>query len=108
MSDTPAIDPPTRHVFVDAVGVAWVEGTNVKVIEIVLDRLAHGWGPEEVHFQHPNLSLSQIHAALAWYYDHETELDAEIERRLREVEERMGATAESPLRRRLRTTRPAA
>lgn len=93
---------------VDAAGVAWVEGANVKVIEIVLERLSHGWSPEEVHFQHPNLTLAQIHAALAWYYDHQAELDAEIERRLREVEDRMKATPESSLSRRLRMTRPAA
>ena len=36
---------------IDSQGVAWLAGTQVKVVEIVLDKLAHGWSPEEIHFQ---------------------------------------------------------
>jgi uncharacterized protein (DUF433 family) len=36
-----------------------------------LDHLAYGWSPEEMHYQHPPLSLAQIHAALAYYFDHQ-------------------------------------
>ena len=66
------------HIRQDERGVAWIDDTNIKVIEVVLDRLAYGWSPEEIHFQHPDLSLAQIHAALAYYYDHRAQLDAEI------------------------------
>jgi len=45
-------------------GVAWIAGANTKVIEAVLDKIAHGWSPEEMHLEHPHLSLAQIHAAL--------------------------------------------
>jgi hypothetical protein len=31
----------------------------------VLDKIAYGWIPEEMHLQHPHLSLAQIHAALS-------------------------------------------
>ena len=48
----------------DSQGVAWIGGTKMKVTEIVLDKVAYGWSPEEIHFQHPALSLAQIHAAL--------------------------------------------
>jgi hypothetical protein len=41
---------------------------------------AHGSSPEEISFQHPHLSLAQIHAALSYYYDHQQEIDAYIER----------------------------
>ena len=58
-----------NHVRLDEHGVAWIEGTRIKVIEVVLDKLAHGSSPEEIHFQYPHLSLSQIHGALAYYYD---------------------------------------
>ena len=90
------------HVRTDAGGIAWIDDTNVKVIEVVLARLAHGWSPEEIHFQHPHLSLAQIHAALAYYYDHQGEMDQEIERQLRESDALAAAAAESPLRKRLR------
>ena len=49
---------PTTHIHLDEAEVAWIDDTNVKVIEVVLDKLAHGWSPEEIHFQHPDLSLS--------------------------------------------------
>ena len=91
----------TGHIRVDDAGVAWIEGTRVKVIELAVDKLAHGWSPEEMHFQHPQLSLAQIHAALAYYYDHQTELDAEIERRLRYADELAERSRESPLRKKL-------
>jgi hypothetical protein len=92
----------TPHVWLDDAGVAWLDRANVKVLEVVLDRIAHGWSPEETHLQHPGLSLAQIHAALAWYYDHQAELDAEIEQRVVDVEGRMAHAGESALRRRLR------
>jgi uncharacterized protein (DUF433 family) len=77
----------TTHILLDENGVAWIDDTNVKVIEVVLDKMAHGSSPEEMAFQYPHLSLSQIHAALAYYYDHQPELDADIERRHREANE---------------------
>ena len=83
----------TSHIYLDEEGRAWIDDTNTKVIEVVLDKLAYGWSPEEMHFQHPNLSLAQIHAALAYYYENQQSLDAEIARREGEVEALM---AESP------------
>lgn len=90
------------HLELDEQGVAWISGTKVKVIEVALDKLAHGSSPEEMHFQYPHLSLAQIHAALAYYYDHQTELDAELQRRWLEVGALATRQADSPLRQRLR------
>lgn len=92
----------TAHIYLDDRGVAWLDDTNVKVIEVVLDKLAHGSSPEEIHFQHPGLSLAQIHAALSYYYDHQETFDAEIERQLREIDALMAQAGDSPLLRRLR------
>jgi uncharacterized protein (DUF433 family) len=75
----------TTHVELDEHGVAWIEGTRVKVIEVALDKIVHGSSPEEIHFQYSHLSLAQIHAALAFYYDNQAELDADIKRRWNEV-----------------------
>jgi uncharacterized protein (DUF433 family) len=83
----------STQIEIDEQGVAWITGANVKVIEVALDKLAYGWSPEEMHFQHPNLSMAQIHAALAYYYENQQSLDAEIARREREVE---ALAAESP------------
>ena len=92
----------TTHIEIDESGVAWITGANTKVIEVVLDKLAYGWSPEEIHFQHSGLSLAQIHAALTYYYDHQAEIDVEIMRQLKEVEAYAEAAKDSPGRRRLR------
>ena len=65
-------------------GVAWIAGTKVKVTEVVLDMIAYGSSPEEIHFQHPNLSLAQIHGALTYYYENQERIDQQIKRGLGE------------------------
>ena len=92
----------TSHIRVDQSGVAWIDDTNVKVIEVVVDKLAHGSSAEEIHFQYPHLSLAQIYAALSYYHDHEEEFDRQIEQQLREVDALAAAAQESPVKRRLR------
>lgn len=81
-----------------------VEGTRTKVVEIVLDRLAHNWDPDEIQRQHPHLTLAQIHSALAYYYDHQKEIDADMDRRLRQVKEIQNAVGDSPVRLKLKAT----
>jgi len=76
-----------EHIVVDEAGTPLIEGMTTKVVELVLDVLAYGWSPDEIQFQHPHLTLGQIHSALAYYWDHKEELDRDIERRLERVEE---------------------
>lgn len=90
------------HVAIDGQGVAWIDETNVKVVEVVLDQIAYGWSPEEIHFQHPHLSLAQVYSALAFYYDHQDELDTEIAERLAEIRNLRDKMPESQGRRKLR------
>jgi len=92
----------SSHIQRDAEGKAWIDDTNVKVIEVVLDGFAYGWSADEIHFQHPSLSLGQIHAALSYYFDHQAEFDREIEASLQEAETLAAESKDSPLRRRLR------
>src|SRR6266508_4361607 len=92
----------TAHIKLDDRGVAWIDNTNTKVIEVALDMIAHGWSPEEIHFQHPHLSLAQIHAALGYYYDHKEEIDGQAARSYGEAQRRRDEAAESPIRKRLR------
>jgi uncharacterized protein (DUF433 family) len=82
-------------------GVAWISGAKVKVIEVATDKLAHGSSPEEMHFQYPHLSLAQIHAALAYYYEHQEGFDAEIIRQANWAAEIAEKAKDSPPRRKL-------
>jgi len=86
-----------EHVQLDADGTPTIIGTNMKVVELVMAQLAHGWSPEELHFQHPYLSLGRIHSALAYYWDHKAELDEDIERRRRYAEEQRSNAGTSSL-----------
>lgn len=90
------------HIKLDDRGIAWIDDTNIKVVEVVLDRLAYGWSPEEIHFQHPALSLAQIHAALSYYYDHQDALDAAIAGQEQSVQRLREQAGQSPLVARLR------
>jgi uncharacterized protein (DUF433 family) len=92
-----------EHVALDANGVPVIAGTNMKVIEIVLEKKAHGWSPEELYFQHPHLTLGQIYSALAYYWDHQEELDRDIERRLAFAKQVQKAQGQTPLAARLKS-----
>jgi uncharacterized protein (DUF433 family) len=83
-------------------GVAYISGTQTKVIEIALDRIAHHWDADEIQRQHPHLSLGQIYAALAYYFDHQEELDEQIEEQIRFVEQSKAEAGESPIRAKLK------
>jgi uncharacterized protein (DUF433 family) len=90
-----------NHISLDARGVAWVAGKNVKVLEIVQDHLAYGWSADTIHEQHPALSLAEIHCALAFYYDYPVEIEAQLAEMVRDLKVIRGATGESSLQRRL-------
>lgn len=93
---------PVSHIHTDAQGRAWIDDTNVKVLEVVKDWLAHGSSPEEIVLQHPHLSLAQVHAALAHYYDHQAGYDQEVARELEAWDGRVAENRHSPIRRKLR------
>src|SRR5438034_8712913 len=90
------------HVVIDDKGVARVAGSRIRVIDIAMEHASLGWPVEEIHRQHSHLTLGQIHAALAYYFDHKAHLDADIERRDRDAEANRLAAGESDFVKRLR------
>lgn len=99
----PLMPVPSGHIRLDDRGVAWIDDRNVKVIEIAAERIAYGWSVDDLFREHDGyLSLAQIHAALAYYYDNQAAMDAEIERQDREFDQLRQDSLGSPLRQRLR------
>jgi len=91
------------HVWLDERGVAWLDDTNIKVLEVALEQIAHGSSAEEIYEQHRGyLSLAQIHAALTYYYDNRAVLDKEIDQQLADFDGRRRDSLDSPGRQRLR------
>ena len=91
-----------NHIEIDDRGVAKIAGSRIKVMHLVMERRANGWGPEELQEQFPHLSLAQIHAAFAYYYDHKANVDAQIEFSIKEAERMAREAGPSSLRERLR------
>ena len=63
-----------------------IQGTRVRVLDIVLEYEYLGRSPDEIVAAHPQLTLAQVHDALSYYYEHREELDEEIRRRKAELE----------------------
>ena len=94
-----------EHILLDEAQAPMIAGTTMKVVELILDHLAYGWSPEELHFQHPYLTMGQVHSALAYYWDHKAELDRDIERRMQVVDQLEKRTPPVPLVERLKAKR---
>ncbi|MFM8294550.1 MAG: DUF433 domain-containing protein [Microcystaceae cyanobacterium] len=68
-----------KHIQLDQRGIPKIAGSTMKVIELVMAHLSLGWTAEEIHVNHPDLSLSQIYSALAYYWENKQELDRAIQ-----------------------------
>ena len=68
-----------EHVILDETGRPTIAGTTMKVKELVAERLAWGWSAEELLINHPDLTLGKVYSTLAYYADHQPEIDAAIE-----------------------------
>ncbi|WP_121820936.1 DUF433 domain-containing protein [Halostella salina] len=51
-------------------GVPTVEGTGIRVEDIASAYEHSGYDPDEITQLYPDLSLGDVHRALAYYYDH--------------------------------------
>ena len=51
-------------------GAPTVEGTGIRVADIALAYEHSGYDPDEITQLYPDLSLGDVHRALAYYYDH--------------------------------------
>lgn len=69
-----SIDPNIRG------GRPCIAGTSIEVSVIVIAKIVQGLEPDEIAADY-SLSLSQIYAALAYYYDNKLAIDASINER---------------------------
>lgn len=58
---------------------------RTRVAMIVMDYLVRGLGPEDIVRHYPYLKLSEVHSAMAYYHDHQDEIDAEIQSELDQI-----------------------
>ncbi len=75
---------------------------RIRVAQIVIDYLNNGWSADEIYIHYPHLRLAEIHSAMAYYFDHRAEIDAEIEEEQKLIEEWRKNTPASPFLLRMR------
>jgi uncharacterized protein (DUF433 family) len=70
-----------EHIELNDKGVAKLVGHRIKVKDLVATMQFQGYTTEQLHSEaYPHLSRAQVHAALAYYYDHRAEIDDQIRR----------------------------
>lgn len=80
---------------------------RVRVAQIAMDYLAHGWSVEEMCRQHSYLKPGEAYSAMAYYFDHREEIEAEIEAEMLDAESDRRTAVEPPVVARLRMKRGA-
>ena len=88
-------EPTTLPVITEYIGVRpgycggepHILGHRIKVRHVAVWHEQMGMTPTEIAATYPTITLAQVHAALAYYYDHKNEIDADIEEGRRFVEE---------------------
>ncbi len=66
-------------------GAPVIAGTSIKVLDVAVRYEVMGMTPEEIIIALPHLTLSQIHAALSYYYAHKRELDKQWKASVKKV-----------------------
>jgi uncharacterized protein (DUF433 family) len=80
----------------------YIIGTRIRVQDIYVDSRIRGMTPDEIIDGLPHLSLAQVHAALAYYFDNREAILAEIRQDEAYVRSLMAVTGPGPLDRKLR------
>jgi hypothetical protein len=68
---------------------------RTRVAMIVMEYLGRGVAVEDVLWQFPFLTLAEVHAAMAYYYDHQFEIDVEIQGEREQLKIRPDAGSQS-------------
>jgi len=67
-----------QYLGIDAQNQATIANSRVSVSQLIQEKHTHGWSPEELHFQHPEIPLAAIYSALSYYYTYQIQIDAQM------------------------------
>ena len=83
-------------------GKPHIAGHRIKVQHVAVWHERLGQSPEEIVAAHPELTLAEVHAALAYYHSHRAEIDTDIREDEEFVARLRDAAGPSPLAQKLR------
>ena len=75
-----------------------IAGTRIRVWDIYVHHERLGKSPDEIVRAYPHITLADVHAALAYYWDHKDEIDQQMKDADEFVAELRDSTEASPLR----------
>ena len=76
---------------------------RIRVSQIVMDYLTHGWSVDEICHQHPYLLPAEAHVAMTYYFDHPAEIESEIQQEVAQLKEIRATAPPSRFRTRMTT-----
>lgn len=82
-------------------GRACIAGHRIRVMDIVVWHERRGYTPDEIVDMFPGITLADVHAAMAYYFDHREEIEADL-RQEAETAESVRARFPSKLQEKLR------
>jgi uncharacterized protein (DUF433 family) len=98
--------PPDRVRIVSTPGVCGgrprIDGHRITVEDVAVWHQRMGMSPDEIVSAHPSITLSDVHAALAYYFDNRDRIDNDIKEGKRFVAEMKAKAGPSLVQRKLR------
>lgn len=73
------------------------ENPRFSVLLLVSCHIHWGWSAEEIVSKYPELTLAEVHMSLAYYFDHQDEMDQEFAAEQVEYSKAMEAQKSNPL-----------
>jgi uncharacterized protein (DUF433 family) len=79
---TPAVPPPDRVRIVSTPGVRGgkprIDGHRITVADVAVWHERMGMSPDEIVYNYPGITVSDVYAALAYYFENRERIDSEI------------------------------
>ena len=93
------------HIEIDqATGRPCIAGTGIRVWDVYVLSERQGKTPDEIVAAFPHITLADVHAALAYYWDHKEEIDQQMKEADEFVQQLKAAGGPGPLARKLTAT----
>ena len=94
-----------QHIQTDQnTGKPCVAGTGIRVWDVYVLHERQGKSPDEIVAAFPHLSLADVHAALAYYWDNKDTIDQQMKEADEFVEQLKSTAGPGPLARKLAAT----
>ena len=91
-----------QHIQTDpSTGKPCITGTGIRVWDIYVLHERQGRTPDEIAAAYPHVTLADVHAALAYYWDNKDEIDQQMKEADEFVERLKAANGPGPLARKL-------